>query len=257
MAATDPLAAIHWAEGLEVDSAWNEALLGIASAWARTQPEAATRWAGNLAADNPVRAEAMKSALSYWLLEDASAAGRFVQTLPEVDQADAIESVAPALAQNNAADALDWAQRLPNANARQIALREVVGRWADNQPEEAARWALAEPESAVRVEHIRIVTTQWLAGDPENAARWVQTLAGPARDAAVDLVADELASQNPAQAVSWAESIGTPELRNTRLEDVATAWLKTDPSAARTWLASANLPTETKARLLTQYGAPV
>ncbi len=177
-------------------------MVGIASAWARTEPEAATRWAGNLAADNPVRAEAMKGALSYWLLEDASAAGRFVQTLPEVDQADAIESVAPTLAQNNVADALDWAQGLPNANARQIALREVVCRWADNQPEVAARWVLAEPEGTMRVEHIRIVTTQWLAENPEDATRWMQTLrAGPARDAAVDLVANELASQNPAQAV--------------------------------------------------------
>ncbi len=75
---------------------------------------------------------------------------------------------------------------------------------------------------------------------------------GPARDAAVNVVATEFASQNPAQAVIWAESIGTPDLRDSCLEEVAVAWLKTDPSSARAWLTSANLPTETKNRLLAQ-----
>ena len=65
----------------------------------------------------------------------------FVQ-LPalEADRADAIKSVAPTLAQTNVANALTWAQGLPDANSRHLALHEVVNRWADNQPEDAARW---------------------------------------------------------------------------------------------------------------------
>ena len=45
-------------------------------------------------------------------------------------------------------------------------------------------------------------------------------------------------------------SISPPDLRNSCLTQVATIWLKSDPAAARTWLANAKLPVETKNRLL-------
>ena len=99
-----------------------------------------------------------------------------MQTLPESDLMDAIKQVAPTLTQIDVAGALDWAQSLSTANARQIAMQEVVGRWADNQPQEAARWVLAEPDGAMRLQHVRTVATQWLAEDPQSAVSWVQTL---------------------------------------------------------------------------------
>lgn len=253
LAAANPSGAIRWAEGLESDSARNVALVSIASGWAEQDPAAATQWASTLAADSPARTKAMKDALSYWVMADASAAGSFVQGLPEVDQPSAIMVVAPTLAQNDPASALDWAQTISDPDVREIALQQVVTRWADNQPQEAALWVMTEPEGMMRVDHVRTVAEQWLAGDAESATAWVQGLPpGTTRDAASDAVANQLTPNDPALAVSWAESIGAPELRSARLEEVATAWLKTDPAAARNWLATVNLPAETKSRLLGQ-----
>ena len=253
LAALDPMDAIQWAQTLTSDSARNAALVSITSGWAKTDPEAASRWAMTLDAESPARGESLRAALSYWALQDPSAAGSFVQTLPQVDQSSAAAMIAATYAQNNVADALTWAQSLPFDDGRQTALREIITRWADNQPQDAANWVMNEPDSNLKPEHVRTVLTDWFSHDEKAATTWAQTLQpGPSRDAAYNVLATQTTSQSPTTAIKWAQGIGAPDLRETRLEQVAIAWLQSDRAAARTWITASELSPETKNRLLQQ-----
>ena len=81
--ATDPANAIQWAQSLEA-SARTPALISVA--WVRRKkirPRPLVR--GTLPANDPARANAIKDALSYWILRDSGAANSFKNTLPEAD----------------------------------------------------------------------------------------------------------------------------------------------------------------------------
>lgn len=108
LANTDRPDAIRWVNGLESESARNAALVSIASGWAQSDPAAATRWAGTLASDNPARAEAMRGALSYWVMTDAVAAANFASSLPAAEQSNAIVNVATEWLKTDAASAQNW-----------------------------------------------------------------------------------------------------------------------------------------------------
>ncbi len=85
--AANPAAAMQWAETLPSDSARTTAVVNIVSGWAENDPAAATLWAQNLTPDNPARLEALRGAYTYWVLEDANAAGNFAGTLPKAELA--------------------------------------------------------------------------------------------------------------------------------------------------------------------------
>ena len=48
------------------------------------------------------------------------------------------------------------------------------------------------------------------------------------------------ASTDPLTAAQWAESIGNDNLRNSQIESIASAWLKTDANRASAWIATTN-----------------
>ena len=143
LAEKNPELAVQWIDSLSSDSARVNATISAASGWARQAPADATQWVASLPADSPGRADALNGALTYWVMADAAAAGKYVQALPETDQLSAIKAVAPTLSQNDPRTALDWAQAFSSSASRQVALREVLARWKQNQPDEAARWAQA------------------------------------------------------------------------------------------------------------------
>jgi hypothetical protein len=246
----NPGDAVRWAETLN-GSARNAALVSIASGWARKDPVAATQWAGTWPTDSPVRSKTIKDALSYWVMQDSRAAGSFVGTLPQADQPQAIEAVAPVMAQQDAPKAIAWAKSLTDSDIRDIALQQVVTRWADNEPAAAAPWVLTEPEGTARAELVHTIAMNWMASNSGDALIWVESLPpGASRDSAADAVAAKLAPTDPANAAGWAESISRLDLRSARMEQVAEAWLKIDRTAAQAWVRNANLPPEAKLRLL-------
>lgn len=88
LGATDPASAVRWAASLQ-GSARTAAFVSIASGWAQKDPSAATRWAAALPVDNPARADAIRDAASYWLLQDHEAARNFLNDLARRDESNA------------------------------------------------------------------------------------------------------------------------------------------------------------------------
>ncbi|MEO6245722.1 MAG: hypothetical protein ABIQ12_09820 [Opitutaceae bacterium] len=77
--ATNPAAAIRWADALPDPAARAAAQAQIASNWAQREPIKAVHWAASLPAD-PLRPDALGGAFSHWLLQDAAAARAWLES---------------------------------------------------------------------------------------------------------------------------------------------------------------------------------
>jgi hypothetical protein len=76
--------------------------------------------------------------------------------------------------------------------------------------------------------------------------------ASPKKDSAISGFATGYAWQNPQVAVTWAESIGDPTLRQESLTRAGFAFFRRDPEAARAWLETSDLPPEARQEVLTR-----
>lgn len=157
LAAVNPQKAVAWVQSLPASATSPAALAAIADRWAQRDPAAATRWVAEQLPEtlSTLAPETLNAALSYWVLQDASAAQEFVRSLPAAAQVGAAEFVSPLLSQNNPSGALAWANSLPNPRARESAVIAAYSRWRDNDPAAAQVWlttANLSPEITARLQ---------------------------------------------------------------------------------------------------------
>jgi hypothetical protein len=76
--------------------------------------------------------------------------------------------------------------------------------------------------------------------------------AGQSRDTAVAAYTRRVATTDPQTAAQWAETINNESIRNSQMESIASAWLRTDANRAAAWITNSSLSDEVKARLLPQ-----
>ena len=101
---------------------------------------------------------------------------------------------------------LEWASDLPDT-AQAAVFAEALDEWTERDP---------------------MAASEYLAGMPASAAK----------DYAIEGFAIELAREDPAAAIAWAETIGDQDLRTEALTQVAQSWYQTDQTATLTWLES-------------------
>jgi hypothetical protein len=89
----------------------------------------------------------------------------------------------------------------------------------------------------------------WLARDELAARNFVASLSGATQTAAAASVAPALAQRDPVAALAWAQTLGAAEARAAAVAAAYSRWVMNAPTAAKAWLADANLPADTKARL--------
>jgi hypothetical protein len=75
---------------------------------------------------------------------------------------------------------------------------------------------------------------------------------GKSRDAGVTAYVQRLIATDPVTALEWAQTIGNQNTRTTQLETVVSAWMKTNPDDASSWVTQSSLSSDVKARLLPQ-----
>lgn len=248
--------AMQWARGLDDDAKQKSAVDAILCAWLKVDPQAAVGWATNADESASGRAFAVTSVFENWAARDAKAASVAAETLEQGPQTYAIVAVAPALTAQNPQEAIQWAQKFAEEDARNLATHGVVEAWASSAPSDAAAWVANQSEGFDRADDVRAVVQRWMESDLNAAIQWVATLpAGTSRDGAFDAIANRLNGRDASVAVQWGEAIGRPELRDSRLGVIAGSWFNTDPEAARNWLDKSSLPNDVKLRL-TSPNAP-
>ncbi len=279
-AGSDLAAAAGWAKGLSDPWLRAAAVSGVLAQWVERDPrgaanfalsvqdgtkpdggelDARTRFAHRYAVPQgglPLSPdERLGSILSSWSQQDWQAASDWVNQLPAGRAHDAaLKGLCQGLivaAQPEQAAA--FVASLPPGAVQSEAAADVVARWAQQDPKAAAQWVEAFPEGPARERAANSLINIWAmaTGKPAEAVQWLEAQpAGPARDRLAQQFVALTEGVRPDLAAPWANAFTDDRLRQFHVEQIARAWLNTDPDAARRWLHGTSLPEEKKQQLL-------
>lgn len=168
-------------EGLPPGAVRTSACGELAQHWARSEPEAACSWAASIAGlEGP---PILGMAYSGW-------------------------------AASHPLDAADAASKLPIGSHRDAVIPVIAKQWASTDPQAASDWAAMLPEGKSRSEALVFTLWSFLENNPESASAWMHTHYPPGTNDAISrLAAQHLLPTDPAQAISWAQSIKDPTVR--------------------------------------------
>ncbi len=137
--------------------------------------------------------------------------------------------------------------------AEKTALLSAALVWlGDSDPKAAIDWVLGLPEKDRPPNILTLIASQWAKYDPASAMGSVMTLSpGNEQTQAMKAVASEWAATDLQGAVSWADTIGDPQMRvETTMRVVSRLWIKMDPQAAQEWIVQSSLSPDQKVQLL-------
>ena len=229
----------------------NAAGLGLAKAWAKTDPAAAVAWS-NENLRGAARAEAVGGVIKALAEKDIRAAAELASGLEGgALQSRACASIFETWFDKGASSreaAFEWLAGIEDAAVRSAALETVQWKWvwtepagvkefiagkfgylaseavvnnvARNQgmrdPEAAWKWAESLAEDR-RTGASQAVLTSWLSIRPEAAADFVRKMeAGAKRDQAIQTVAQHLVWQSPQLAGKWWKGLGPADRKVVR-----------------------------------------
>jgi hypothetical protein len=220
-AATDLQSALDRAKAITSPDLRYQALLGVLSFMADSDPAGALRLAQGLG-DFPGNEPLSNVIYRQWATNDPQAA---------------------ALAAMQAGGDNSW--RSP--------VYQVARTWAKEDPTAAANWSIGLTDPQAQARSISQVMRQWTREDLNAAVNWVNSLPpGMSYDAAAAAMASSLAANHPQDAVSWAENITDPTMRNDALERVSREVMWRNPTNGADILQAAGVP----ANMIPQPGNP-
>lgn len=255
----------------------------IASEWARQDPSAAMAWAASLTTD---KGSAMTSVISEIAKTDPRKAADMIKQMDAGDQANAYRSVAAQYGALDFAEAQSWVRTLP-ADDQAAALASAIGGLANSDPAAAAKQALLMPDGDAKDRLVGNVVSALARTDPQAAAEFVskQESENAQRDGMRNLM-PTWANENPAAALKYAQSLPEGTVRDSALtsyvfgnnkspskEIMATAegisdegdrnravsiaamkWMREDKTAATAYIESSDMSDDQKQRLIEGRG---
>jgi hypothetical protein len=255
----------------------------IASEWARQDPTAAMAWAASLTTD---KGSAMTSVIGEIAKTDPRKAADMIKQMDAADQGNAYRSVAAQYGALDFAEAQSWVRTLP-ADDQAAAHASAIGGLANSDPAAAAKQALLMPDGDAKDRLVGNIVGTLARTDPQAAAEFLskQESENAQRDGMRNLM-PTWANQNPAAALKYAQSLPDGNVRDSALgsyvfgnnttpskELVATAegitdegdrnravivatskWLREDKTAATAYIESSDMSDDQKQRLIEGRG---
>lgn len=282
----DPRDAVAQVLGLPEGAARDETLIVTASAWARTNADAALGWARNLP-ENELKPRVL-SAVAFEIAQRQPARAAAIADLlpPGRNRWLLFSSIAQTWVAVDSKAALAWAGKLPAGEARDAAYAGVntglgvpasrrlagapgtrsgssrtrggigaVPAWADGNSAEFAAWLATQAPGMSRDEAILEYVRQRGALQPDAVGQWLGTLpGGPTRDRAMEIYLEGLLLGSPRDAARWLRSLPRSDQTDQLIERTTRHWLRTNPDAADVWLQDPTLPGYLRDRLLRDAG---
>jgi hypothetical protein len=286
----DPAAALRFARDSRIG--WHPAVLAAAArAWARRDPEEASRAIRASISDQRLLAAAMAGLVRGWEESGRDGLEEHLAALP-AGAPRGIETLARAkVARGGAEPAIAWAESLPEGpsgggSLRSDAIERVVEALGDSDPKAGAAWVERlrgeDPNGALAI--LLRLTMRWARRDGPGAMSWLRSLppAGEVRTAVQEtyrtwylsdreaarawLEAAELepwlepaaatfalqqSPTDPDLAIAWANRLSDPELRERTLVKIGLSYSLAAPEKAPEWLARIELPVEVRRRIET------
>src|SRR5205085_1969539 len=142
----DPVAAAKFLDSFPSgDAGFYGARMTIAQNWAATDPTAALAWAQGLGDGRDARS-AISGVINGWWENDPRAAEAYLIAHFDTLGIGAAMSITTQLFQRDPQQARDWASRLPAPEARRTADSYIAMRMADTDLKAASEWAASLPD---------------------------------------------------------------------------------------------------------------
>jgi hypothetical protein len=249
----DPVAAAKFLDASaskDKDRALTGARVTIAENWAASDPQAALAWAQSQNDEQSARI-AVSAAVSGWWRTDPRAAEAYVASHLDTLGREAVMSVTRQIFGQDPQRAKDWANQLSTTEARRAATTVVALQIANSDPKSAVEWVVTLPDD-LRERAIPGVVNTWARRDPDAFVGWINGLVvGNQRDQAVGAYSSILSSRDPTTALTWAASISDEKIRDNSVHRIVTNWLRRSPNEATDWIQNSTLSDAEKTRLLT------
>jgi hypothetical protein len=186
-----------------------QVLEGVATIWARRDPEGVVDWMiDNAAAIEPQVARSIGLAIATADIESALG---LVDRLPPAIANTWVAQIAGTYAGQDPIAALDWVERYRGQAFYDEARGQAVLRATEREPELIASMLPGLP-AALQVSAVPNIAAAWLQRDPRATAEWVAGLEGPLAEAgAASTVARDWVRRDQGAAMQWA--LGLPRGR--------------------------------------------
>ncbi len=260
-AGRDAAAALEWIE-THREAAPRSLRAARLEAWmegyARTDPAAALEHAVNLPGDT--RDDLLqKRRMVETVVEELVVGGRIAEALA------GLEKLPPGRVRNEALSELysEWAKESPQvaaahflANRREGGERMAAGlvrAWAETDPTAAAGFvaSLGTGDPAFEVA-VSSLIERWSRYDLDGPGQWLNELPPSEEiDRAVAVFSMRASHEDPAGAMTWAESISSESRRTRVMSGVAESWKEIDPAGFEAYLESSGLDEQTVEQLQT------
>jgi hypothetical protein len=245
-AESDPPAALAWAEielANEPLRSQTSQLLAIYRGYAASNPQAAFAAALAMPATSNGQQRTQTAALEAIISQQIENGGLLDAKLQ-------VEQLEDGATKNTLLSELvdEWASFDPEGAAAYVeSLGEdvpssiktrLLGEWAENDPEAAAAWLSArefDEETLSRAS--TAIIREWTRYDMAASAEWLNSQpSSPALDRAVMSYTYRAAQEDPANAMTWAESIGNDWMRTRMMQHVAGSWKNEDPESFQSYI---------------------
>ncbi len=258
-AKNDPVAALAWAETGLADEplrTQRSQLVALYRGYAKNNPKAAF----TAALDMPVGSrgqERIRNDALEEIIEQQIADGGVLDAKLQVellDEGDTKDSLISELVD-------EWASFDPEGAAAYVdslgdevhgsVKARLLGEWAENDPQAAAAWLSSREVDARTLGYASTaIIRQWTRYDMAASAEWLNSQpSSPELDRAVTSYTYRAAQEDPANAMTWAESISNDRMRSRMMQHVAGSWKEEDPEGFQEYIDNAELSDEQKKEL--------
>jgi hypothetical protein len=256
---SDPVAALAWAQLALVNEplrTQNRQILAIYEGYAKTNPQAAFTAALAMPAASSAE-QRLQSAALQEIIDTQIENGGLLQAKLQVELLE--DSPTKTALLNELVD--EWASFDPEGAAAYVqSLGEgasesmktaLLGEWAESDPAAAAAWlGLQQVGDETLSRASTAIIREWTRHDLAASAEWLNSQPdSPTLDRAIMSYTYRAAQEDPASAMTWAESIDNEWMRNRMMQHVSGSWKADDPDAFQNYLDNADLDDEQKEHL--------
>jgi hypothetical protein len=143
----------------------------------------------------------------------------------------------------------DWARpKVTEGSERPSGFPRRIGmRWVQHDPDQAMAWLASLPAGADRDDGVSDAFRAWLRRDAVAAHGWIEKTGVQAwNEPAIAVYARAISWERPKEAIELARRITNESSRESTTVAIGQVWFGKEPEAARAWLASADVPEETR-----------
>lgn len=256
-AAADPVSALNWLNqngGEFTARIYGDYLEDIVEGYAQNNAVSAMQYVQGLpegtVADRRIKHGAMREVINAMVEQDQINAALDMTMAMEDGRMrnEALEEIVDEWAERDPLAAKAYIESMSDDPAYGEMQRSLLSEWAEDDPEAAAEWLSSlDPETTDQARLATSLIANWTRYDMEAAANWLNSLPQtPELDRAVGMYSMRAAQDDPAAALTWANSVSNQEQRD-RLERMILPMLREqDTDAFEAYLAASDYSDDKK-----------